>query len=854
MDLLALLEIPASDFDSEVKALVAAIQLEKKFINTAHSFQTEIHYLARFRRNILTPRGIMRFSDPEFKDRNGNYAIYLNIVVQEILGPGLRITAENLGNEHHEVCKRFRRMQPVFKLLTAIEFKRIYIDQLIPKYEERILQNTLRAAISQLLNRNGSHNIGSHVLSRLVLAGSIRQLKDELTKPENKNHQYQYLAFLAQNNREADKVHSEDFIAYLMSYLKTRMDFLADIATSTPTLESSKYFLRDVIAGFDQNRILLNRISGSNNFKYRLQIKDCRECTAGNKQCNCPELTVHNDVLVSIVNDVLGHHAFYVILENIIRNTAKHAIIPSGMEVVFTIGIKECAFDRSFYEIVIFDNCDIPEPRLSELVTEQNRRLNESILEDNQLRHGNWGLIEMDVSAAYLRKINIEDVDLNKYNIPLSEEEEIEFSKDEWREKKPTLKALKKGSHLAYQIYLSKPKDILVIDNEGKDWCSLFVKKGRVDTALLKALEDEGICCMHGMANAAYSQWLFNPSINYTYQLTLQLSPTNKCRNYHISQRIITKNMLIASANGYHQAKRPFTLRALFKSPDMLIEESWRCWILQKMAEHGVTAIEPKENFNRLVDADVDAGNVLMAVLDDHGDNFNETLANYNNDQTHFYQDSNHLNKDLAMLIHNPYVKGDRLKKGRALKVNFQFLDGILSNVLIYDERIQQFFDRKHPYTEGWGTQDAPSVGAVAQMSGIYCPPGWVLDMSRQTYPVDYEDHLAKYQLSLCERQTKVKGIHAVVIHIGVIEKMLKTEGLRKDRTAVAAYAERLEQKISWLFDKKPLVIITSGRGKPDNLPDNIPFLGYSILSQYVIENRFKSLLVDAVYAARPKI
>ncbi len=65
---------------------------------------------------------------------------------------------------------------------------------------------------------------------------------------------------------------------------------------------------------------------------------------------------------------------------------------------------------------------------------------------------------------------------------------------------------------------------------------------------------------------------------------------------------------------------------------------------------------------------------------------------------------------------------------------------------------------------------------------------------------------------------------------------------------------------IEWLlheFSKycqvpKPRFILSSGRA-PMELPENISYISYSILSQYLIENRFKYHLNEMLNAARPK-
>src|SRR5690606_35283354 len=93
---------------------------------------------------------------------------------------------------------------------------------------------------------------------------------------------------------------------------------------------------------------LLDRISGLDNFKFTFKL----DIWLGEEK---------EDVLVSMPNDILGQQALYIIIENIIRNTAKHGskVSKDGKlkeHIVFTIRIRESSLDPSLYQVTIFDN------------------------------------------------------------------------------------------------------------------------------------------------------------------------------------------------------------------------------------------------------------------------------------------------------------------------------------------------------------------------------------------------------------------------------------------------------------------------------------------------------------------
>jgi hypothetical protein len=205
-----------------------------------------------------------------------------------------------------------------------------------------------KAAISAVMARNMSHNIGSHVLSKLVSKEGAKRFwikEDEGYKPAP-----------LQNRSQPNKVDPEEALAYFNSYLRTRMDYLADIATGVPVMEVTRNLIGDVVAGLDKNRILLNYISGVDGFKFEILIRDCRNCK--DVDCNCTPITADiRDIPISMPNDVLGYHAVYVIIENLIRNTAKHGFTRVSMAgnrneikpVQFVIEVRNCDADSSLY-------------------------------------------------------------------------------------------------------------------------------------------------------------------------------------------------------------------------------------------------------------------------------------------------------------------------------------------------------------------------------------------------------------------------------------------------------------------------------------------------------------------------
>ncbi|MBK8808625.1 MAG: hypothetical protein IPO21_19130 [Bacteroidales bacterium] len=124
-----------------------------------------------------------------------------------------------------------------------------------------------------------------------------------------------------------------DQISIFNNYVKCRMDYLADISFGTPLMQTNKYAYADLFKELDKVRLLLEHISGLDDFEFEIKFKK-----------NGEDLKESNDLLVAIPNDILGTQAFYNILENIIRNSAKHSDkskLVGKNNVVFTVNFMD---------------------------------------------------------------------------------------------------------------------------------------------------------------------------------------------------------------------------------------------------------------------------------------------------------------------------------------------------------------------------------------------------------------------------------------------------------------------------------------------------------------------------------
>jgi len=364
--------------------------------------------------------------------------------------------------------RKSKKLRIINKTIQEKEAEYKKIDEKNKELENEKFESDKKAALSQVLARCMSHNIGSHALSKFMDKDVI--LSED--KPEQYFDKYSSLSHQSNDNDNKDRFKGEskrkELIANFNEYLKYRMDFLADIATTAqPFMETPMYFASNLFKGFDKNRILLNRISGVSSditFQFKLIINGMEIKSLESDG---------SDRMISIPNDVLGAQAFYIILENIIRNIYKHG--NPAKEVEIAIHLDEFGNDKWVYQVSVFDNIFNSKSEIDSLVKSRNKAFDEFVLQSeendrliNKLRSTNLGTVEMAVCAAYLKGLpvtSIEDAE-NKLNFGSKI-----IPDDNYHPKDPQNKIIYAYSHfhdeekyaLGYRFYLHKPKQALIV-------------------------------------------------------------------------------------------------------------------------------------------------------------------------------------------------------------------------------------------------------------------------------------------------------------------------------------------------------------------------------------------------------
>ena len=353
-----------------------------------------------------------------------------------------------------------------------------FIDQRCLYYkllldQKQAKKDAVRAAIAQVMARNMSHNFGSLVLSNLVGDTVYENLRDEIVEQKLDK----FISLYNNDDVFKDKTTKNHQLQYFFQYLKSRMDYLSEVTFGIPNMLTTRMMYSNVMKELDQVRILMNHISGISDFKYSFILKHEDE-----------ELKSSNDLGIAFPSDILGCHAFYNIIENIIRNTAKH-VKNNVQTVTFTITFKDvegCEDIEEANELycVEIDN-GVYEEKIDDLVTNQNKRLNDSVLENNKLRSGSLGLLEMEASAAFLRQIDLPEIESDDYAIDYETPEGLSKyyhernckkrlnilkafaidEKGEIRENEKGEEVMVKTGKLGYRFFVQKAKEFLFVGN-----------------------------------------------------------------------------------------------------------------------------------------------------------------------------------------------------------------------------------------------------------------------------------------------------------------------------------------------------------------------------------------------------
>ena len=643
-------------------------------------------------------------------------------------------------------------------------------------------RDLMKSAISTIMARNMAHNLGSHVLARIAspeaLSEFIKMDAEQLGQPA---------------------------IADLNIYLRTRMDLVADISTSEPVTSMNRRIATDLPQIFKRGSLVRRLISGTNVKNIDLRII--------NK-------TGVEPLLVQIPQGDLGMHALLIILENIIRNSCKHgAHRIEGDTLVLTLifdspsqeSVKEEGRSRG-YILTIHD--DVPRHQYKELVRKiQDNYIDKSIIEDrHRLRPVAWGIAEMKIAAAYLRKKDPAEYINQEIRPQLLRAVAIPdrvYRPDETNRK----------AYIGYQIYLKKPREVLIIDTENYllgnhhtplDWINRGIKvvsSREVNPNKDTATNSHGIVVLLDDIPRREIERQKNLPLRWMY---FQTDPL----------RSRLKGMLEKDLDG----------AVLFL---------WQQWLegyLERKGLPGDLEVVFRQDEPGQDERIRNTPPEKLVLYDYHGSCLDPLI---------FPNDSPV--SDPARLLY--YEAGFRpprmlfeslpqLPDYAIDRIMLEFLEAACTRILLLDERIQwEAFHRDSRI------RNCPAkLWEELAWMNVILPDPEEIDLYRDHFG---EEESATIYGWIEDQLLKGPKVDFVVIHLGIIEKL---EGTLPDDLTTFCRG-RIQA-----FDPRPEIVLISGRGKPHFVPKDILFLNYSNVAKFLLEEKSKYHLCQLLFSARTRL
>ena len=669
----------------------------------------------------------------------------------------------------------------------------------IKEYQKR--QNAIRTSIAQVMARNLAHNYGAHVISNLTNDYIYAKLSDEEIKESLTRFVSSNTVFQKGKNLQ---------LPYLFQYLKSRMDYLSEVTFGIPNMLATRYIFGDVFKELDRVRILLNYISGIPGFKYTFCLK-----------YNGVDLSEENDIAVAFPSDVLGTQAFYNIIENIIRNTAKHACNDDHNVVTFTIEFSDMVGYLGYYCVEI-DN-GIAEAAIDVLVQKQNDRINTSVLvKDNNLRSHSLGLLEMGASAAFLRQVDIAKVDSYEYHFD---------DKDEFTNKHGNLvllKAINKNGALGYRMFLQKPKELL------------FVGAFDVEDSMKDVLAKEGV---NFITEDEFAEALaIGQSFAHPFLVYLD-SVSDKTKDL-LSDDSDCKTLLPARKLRVEQEDANSMMKIINTSEGNEIVRNVKQDVWTRYYENVIVKeLKNPNNEETIIVTEFDG---FSSPINNQVVFLNHATKSQHEESWQLFQEDRSFEGWIENLSSRTCSKlpafskysigADNAVSQYVLNIednkplNYEIFEAYHNKVLVLDERVQKFSQENF---EGSSNKTGGQIpcSSLFESTNVLMPG---IELDRVVFD---EESIKSIEQFINDNMANA----FVLIHYGILERMYKKE------------AVIYEKLVAWSKVAKRLVV-TSGRGAHSlTLPPSVCFVNLSSVLYAFTENRNKFIINNLLNQTRRK-
>lgn len=161
-------------------------------------------------------------------------------------------------------------------------------------------------------------------------------------------------------------------------------------------------------------------------------------------------------------------------------------------------------------------------------------------------------------------------------------------------------------------------------------------------------------------------------------------------------------------------------------------------------------------------------------------------------------------------------------------KLKEKVIENALIRMLIIDERVMDFVSGK--------SEDVRKRFKYANITVPYKCSGVQIAVSEKTYTCEFEKVEGSKERFNFNNDIKENKYDMLIIHQGILDK------LKKNGTRIEP-----EEFVRSIRTEIPLVVITSGRGEPENVPKNAKFISYSILESTLVKDYHEKFILTQI-------
>lgn len=407
------------------------------------------------------------FRTPYGKDYDKNKSVNKQNLLGDIYYNALKLHGEDcyvwiyffdydLSNSYNlsfivAVCeKKEDREKIMSKKDDLVNYIMLVKARYVRKLERQRQKESVKSAVAAIMSRNMSHNLGSHYLYYTKMQLAALADRHEQSAPDIRGAarvlgymqaRMDYLATIVSDDKYPyggvffkgqifDELTIDDFskrhfqgqdsdgkerkYRRTTNYLLQNL-ILSENFTRGPVIDGNPSLLEEKITGTQTKSEDDGLIKRKN---IRLQIRIDSGTYTGSPKVTQVSLEEEkkleiSKICIALPGSIMTIHAFYNVVENLIRNSAKYKKDDFGTELVMTIAIKELPesdTQPNRYQIVIYDNKgnalkDYSASNSNRLVDEMNDELGriQILNERNELDKSSKGLKEMLFSILWMR-------------------------------------------------------------------------------------------------------------------------------------------------------------------------------------------------------------------------------------------------------------------------------------------------------------------------------------------------------------------------------------------------------------------------------------------------------------------